>query len=235
MAMLCTLDTSIKTACTNLWLQVLKLLQQDVHQLRADLKKDERDTLIHDFDKDPDRVKILICSYMVSASGLNLHGHCRTVIEFEPAPSEGIRKQVLGRVQRIGQKRWVRHVSLMTKNSFNTRQEASSLLKSLPALMTQLNMEVWGASEGEDDRDIPLEDWVVHEGDLVPADDERVAGLELETLDPDNLLYYIQLMLLGRELVGDVATLKESTQVPSWEDALRSNDELWAEHGHRCT
>lgn len=119
------------------------LLNLNPSQLQADLTAKERDSLLTDFHESRDKIPILICSYFVGYTSINMHGHCRTIIEVEPPPSEGVRRQVLGRVQRTGQTKWIRHISLLVQDSFNTAQVVTSLL-SLPALMIQLNLEVWG-------------------------------------------------------------------------------------------
>jgi hypothetical protein len=162
-------------------------------QLRADLTAAERDTLVQSFQEKEDEVQILICSYSVSCASLNLHMLCRTVIESELAPCEGVRQQMLGRIRRRGQMRWCRHICLTTKDSFNTRQAAMSLLKSLPALMTQLNLEVFGShgAETDEDRDYMLGDYVRLEDDIYSIDDPVVADMGLTPLDADTLLMYI--------------------------------------------
>jgi hypothetical protein len=176
-------------------------------QLRADMTSTERDALVRIFQEEKDEVQVFICSYSVSCAGLNLHMLCRTVIEFELAPCEGVRQQMLGRIRRRGQTRWCRHICLTTKDSFNTRQAAMSLLKGLPALMTQLNLEVFGNSDAEMDEDRMLGEYVQFEDDLYPVDDPVVAGMGLAPLDSDTLLMYIQQKMAGSKLEGNYMTL----------------------------
>ncbi|KAF1352672.1 hypothetical protein EJ07DRAFT_159119 [Lizonia empirigonia] len=173
-------------------------------QLRADLRPLERDELLRQFNEDPDQCQVLICSYAVSVAGLNMHKMYRTVIEYEPAPCEGVRQQMVGRVRRKGQKRWCRHITLIIKDSFNSQQNAISLLRSLPMLMTQLNLEVFGAGE---DGEHALGDYVISENDLYPVDDAKVAGKDLKVISPDHLLMYIQLKMAGERLEGDMGDL----------------------------
>jgi hypothetical protein len=68
-----------------------------------------------------------------------------------------------------------------------------SLLKSLPALMTQLNLEVFGShgAETDEDRDYMLGDYVRLEDDIYSIDDPVVADMDLTPLDADTLLMYI--------------------------------------------
>jgi hypothetical protein len=106
-------------------------------------------------------------------------------------------------------------------------QVATSLLRSLPSLMTQLNMEVWGKDEQEEDRDIALGDFVLHNGDLLPADHDSVAGLGLEVLHPDTLLMHIQQKLHGGEAIGDIKTLKDQAKGLKFDDVIKTGS-LWA-------
>lgn len=55
---------------------------------------------------------------------------CRTTIEFEPPPNEPTRIHEVGRVKRMGNpSKWIRHISLLAKDTFNTNQDSLSLLK----------------------------------------------------------------------------------------------------------
>jgi hypothetical protein len=207
---------------------VLRLCGLDVHQLRADLTGKERDELMNDFRGKPDETMVLICSWMISCAGLNMQDNCRTIIEFEPAPSEGVRQQGIGRVRRKGAKKWCRHICLRNANSFNTQQAAMSLLKSLPALLTQLNLEMWGNDEDSADEDRILGDYVKHNGRLYPAKDPAVANLSLPPLDPDTLLLHIQQTLLGQELEGDIFSLRMATRPTRYDDVAPDLEPLWA-------
>lgn len=145
---------------------------------------------------------------MVSCAGLNLQKACRTSIEFEPPANEPIRVQELGRVRRRGQlSAWVRHITLLTKDTLNTKQDSEAILKNLPNLMTQLNMEVWGKDE-EDDEKRRLGDFVLYEGELYPAKDPKVKKMKLEPLGAEELLLQIQLKLLGRKTGTNVSALR---------------------------
>jgi hypothetical protein len=179
-------------------------------QLRADLTVAERDTLVQSFQEKEDEVQILICSYSVSCAGLNLQALCRTVIEFELAPCEGVRQQMIGRVRRRGQTRWCRHICLTVKDSFNTQQTAMSLLKGLPALMTQLNLEIFGGSEADVDQEHMLGEYVRFEDDLYAVDDPAVADMGLAPLDADTLLMRIQQKMAGQKLEGTYTTLHDA-------------------------
>jgi hypothetical protein len=188
----------------------MRACELQAEQLRADMNASERDALVKAFQEDEDSTQILICSYSVSCAGLNLQALCRTVIEFELAPCEGVRQQMLGRIRRRGQTRWCRHICLTTKDSFNTRQTAMSLLKGLPALMTQLNLEVFGGSEADVDQEHMLGEYVRFEDDLYAVDDPAVADMGLAPLDADTLLMCIQQKMAGQKLECTYTTLHDA-------------------------
>ena len=184
---------------SNPWLQVLKVCGIHTAQLRTDLKQGEQNRILEDFNSPDGKIQVLICSYRVSCAGLNLQKHCRTSIEYEPPPNESVRTQELGRVRRRGQPSpWVRHITLLTKDTLNTKQDSEAILKNLPSLITQLNMDIWGKGD-EQDNSYKLGDFVLHEGKLCPVKDPKVSKLKLAPLDPDELLVQIQIQLLGRK------------------------------------
>ncbi|KAI4675893.1 uncharacterized protein J4E84_009868 [Alternaria hordeiaustralica] len=197
------------------WLQqVLLLLKFSAFQLRTDLSQTEQDKILNDFNNDPHLVAVLICSYLVSCSGLNMQTLCRTTIEYEPPPNESIRAQEVGRVKRRGQPSpWIRHITLLTKDTFNSKQDSSMILKNLPNLLTQLDLEVWGPKDQGDEDDEAgshvLGDFVLYNDELLPADDKAVEGKNLKVLGPDDLLYHISMLVTGRKPVGSVVELRK--------------------------
>jgi hypothetical protein len=116
-----------------------------------------------------------------------------------------LRAQEIGWVRRKGSySSWVRHISLITKDTFNVKQDSEAILKNLPNLITQLNMDIWGKKDDEADEDdegksYVLGDFVLDDGVLYPANDPAVHDKNLEVLDLDNLLYHISMQLLGRK------------------------------------
>jgi hypothetical protein len=143
-----------------------------------------------------------------------------------------VRDQALGRTKRRGNpSSWVRHISLTTKDSFNTQQVANLILKSPPALWTQLNLDIWGKSEGDEEGDESqrtLRDYVLHEGKLYPVDDPAVADLKLTPLYHGTSLVYIQQLLSGAKISGDQKTLKKQAAGPKKpEEAVPALKPLW--------
>jgi hypothetical protein len=97
----------------------------------------------------------------------------------------------------------VRHISLLTEDTFNVKQDFETILKNLPNLITQLNMDIWGKEDEDADDDegkkYVLGNFVLDDGVLYPADDPAVHVKNFEVLDLDNLLYQISMQLLGRK------------------------------------
>lgn len=179
---------------------MLEILDIDVRAYAATLKATERENLADSFHSHPDGCQVIICSYLVSPYGLNLHGHCRNVLFFEPPPNASMEQQVIGRVKRVGQRRCIRIIRLSVKNSFNDCQNANLIVKALPSLMAELNLDIWGK---EEDDEVVLGDYVIHKAELVPANHPSVLGLGLAVLEPDELLIQIQRQLLGQQVCVD--------------------------------
>jgi hypothetical protein len=92
----------------------------------------------------------MICSYIVSCAGLNLQKMCRTRIEFEPPPNEPVRTQELGRIKRRGcYSPFLRHISLLTRDTFTTKQDSESIFNKFAKLHNKIDLDIWG--RGEDD------------------------------------------------------------------------------------
>ncbi|EON67562.1 hypothetical protein W97_06930 [Coniosporium apollinis CBS 100218] len=188
---------------------VVRPLNTDVRSYRADLSQGQRTDLAFDLHEEKHKCTILICSYLVSACSLNLLGHCRVIILFEPSPNDSILRQVLGRQLRCGQKKWIRLISLVLEESFNLRQNANNLVKALPGLITCLNLEVWGdGTDGE----VGLGDWVPYRGQLYQANAPTVAGMNLNVLLDDALLVLVYKALAGEELSFEDSMVETAAQ-----------------------
>ena len=73
--------------------------------LLASLSMRSRVELIDGFNTaGPDTIQVLVCSYRVSIAGHNLQNACRNLHLLDPAPTQSAMHQVIGRLQRIGQK-----------------------------------------------------------------------------------------------------------------------------------
>ncbi|KAI9779501.1 MAG: hypothetical protein M1839_007309 [Geoglossum umbratile] len=171
----------------------------DVRQYHSGLGSRERQYLVKTFHEEQYEAMVLIGSYSVNSCGLNLHGHCRNVLIFEPGPSTPIEFQAIGRVYRVGQEQTVRVIRLFLQQSWNEWEEGNGLVKELPALMAELTMNIFGANEDPDaedtvslgDRDISIKRYVLFDNRLVPAE-ERPG---IEALTTEELLKHISRMI----------------------------------------
>ncbi|KAK2865298.1 hypothetical protein FQN49_003714 [Arthroderma sp. PD_2] len=183
------------------WLEsVLRLLQLDAHSYRADMNSHDRQMLVEAFHRSPTKCRILITSFWVCCSGLNLHGHCRNLVFWDSAPVS-VEQQALGRLKRVGATKTIRLFRLFIDGTFSTEQNMKYIQQALPGLMVQLNMEVFG--EENDANEVSMGKWVVHDGRLLKYDDQSVLGLNLPVLDEDELLARILMLQQGSYLIDN--------------------------------
>ena len=126
--------------------------------LHGGLNRDERSTVLAAFARDP---RGLLLATDAAAEGLNLHHHCRLVINLELPWNPMRLEQRIGRVDRIGQRRIVHAFHLIARGTAEAR------------LLAHLRERVTAAQD-----DIGAPD---------PLGDERaVARFVMETIDdPD--------------------------------------------------
>ncbi|KAH0557042.1 hypothetical protein GP486_005170 [Trichoglossum hirsutum] len=171
----------------------------DVQQYHSGLNDRQRHELVKAFHGHQYRTMVLICCYSISSCGLNLHGYCRNVMLFEPAPSTLIEFQAIGRVYGIGQEHTVRVLRLYLQDSWNEWEESNRLVKELYALMVELDMNIFGVGDDpEEEACISLGDhgtgirrYVAFDNRLVPAK-ERPG---IDALSPEDLVEVVSRML----------------------------------------
>lgn len=115
------------------------------------------------------------------------------MVLFSEAPGPEIEKQAVGRIYRYGQGRWVRVERFYMKTANAQLRLAKYLLRAIPAIMADLNLELYGDKE---------ESGVINLGrfcrvgeKLVPADSAEAQGLK--PLEADEVLMFIQRQLTG--------------------------------------
>lgn len=87
----------------------------------------------------------------------------------------------------------------------------ASIVKALPGLMIELDLEQWGNEPGSDS-ELPMGDWVIYDNKLRRADDPELRDIEgLKILTPDELLIQIRKLMQGEEL-GMSSTMSELYQ-----------------------
>ncbi len=105
----------------------------------------------------------------------------------------------------------------MVENSFDKFLASNAIIKSLPGLVTKLNVDVWGRAGGvvDDEGDVEisnLDEWVLCDGTLCRLADAEAAGKDYMTLKPDLLLMHIQQARTGEELGVDADMEKATTR-----------------------
>jgi len=104
-----------------------------VRSLHAGLKESERAAVAKSFREDND-IQILVCSYNVSALGLNLHTDCWNCVLFEAGKNTNTEIQGYGRLRRLNQ-RMEQHITrLYVVNTINCWQEGWNLKKMRPEI-----------------------------------------------------------------------------------------------------
>lgn len=121
---------------------VQRCLARPALVLHGGLTRSERSSIIQSFARDPHG---LLLATDAAAEGLNLHHHCRLVINLELPWNPMRLEQRIGRVDRIGQRRTVHAVHLITVGTGETR-----LLARLRARVARANADV-GAPDPLDD------------------------------------------------------------------------------------
>jgi uncharacterized protein YpuA (DUF1002 family) len=119
--------------------------------LLALLKAKERTRLIGDFNMlGADTCQVLICSYKVSMAGHNLQNACRNVHLVDPPPTETTMNQVMGRVQRMGQKQTVNIVTYMTSQTHNVTTSIKSAAQIASTILASIKVEALDQQYGHE-------------------------------------------------------------------------------------
>jgi hypothetical protein len=129
----------------------LKTVEVDVQSIYSGMSMNSRQHVVDAFHTDPSSPMVLICTYMINSCGLNLHGHCRNVLLFSPAPSQPVEQQTVGRCRRIGQTMSQRTWRLFLRQSWDEWTEGNALVKLLPTFMAEMNSKVFARSSGVDE------------------------------------------------------------------------------------
>ncbi|WEW56227.1 hypothetical protein PRK78_001666 [Emydomyces testavorans] len=133
----------------------LNLAGIDARILHSGLNQNEREELVHSFTKDQDHVMVLILTYALGSTGLNLQTLCHNAIIFDSPPSEPLRIQAIGRLQRYDV---VVH-ELRVQDTFNTQLVFKRLGKAVPSMVAEMNKDMFLIQEGRNDVD--LGQWAV--------------------------------------------------------------------------
>ena len=110
------------------WIQELATLYlqaagiRDIGALHSDLDEEQRRAIKLSFNTDPNGCMILVGSYQVGSSGLNLHHLCRYTILLESGLNRAMEAQARSRTRRLTQRRCQLVVKLYTEGSWDDRK-----------------------------------------------------------------------------------------------------------------
>ena len=77
----------------------------------------------------------------------------------------------------------VEAITFKLMKSFNERQASNAFQKAVPGLLANLDPDLFNlaiTTDADGETEVSLNDWVMFEGKLLRADDERVRGAGLE-------------------------------------------------------
>lgn len=186
---------------------ILEAVGVKVACYHAGLSKAQKISMIDNFNKPLTRTgsatpMVFLTTIALAGVGLNLQYNCHHAIIPDPPSSQSAYDQAMTRLHRIGQENPVKGFTLIGKNSFNMRTQDNTLRKAAPGALASIdkNLFEFSVSELEDGHvELNLNDWVNYEGMLVPADDPRVQGRELNVLSGYDVLKALLSNRLGQE------------------------------------
>ncbi|KAM5462792.1 hypothetical protein MauCBS54593_007863 [Microsporum audouinii] len=119
----------------------LHLVGIDARIFHSGLSTQERDQLVHTFTTDRDSTMVLVITYNIGSTGLNLQHLCHHAILFDCPPNEALRVQAISRFHRVDQRFVVLVEELRVQGTFNTRLVLNRLSKAIPSMVAELNKE----------------------------------------------------------------------------------------------
>jgi len=180
----------------------LKLANIDARILGAQMSIKEREELVREFNEEPNKCMVLVCSYAVNSAGLNLQYRCRNTHLFDVPMSEAIVMQAVGRLRRLGQEKIVLVYEYRVPDSFNTRLIAKNVEKVIPGLIAELNRAEFSINVKDTDQgaELVLGQWGCDgEGRLVKMTEENQG--DCEALDSGKLVELIVKVMKGEETI----------------------------------
>lgn len=111
--------------------------------LYADQDTAERENLLDNFNLFADRCMVLICTYGINLTGVNLQAMCRNVHLFDAAMSQSVVDQAIGRVCRLGQSRTTLIYEYKLDKSCLTDIQSRSQIQAAPGLVTEIAREMY--------------------------------------------------------------------------------------------
>ena len=174
---------------------VLRLLQLEVVVLHSFHTDQERQNIISTFNDRADRAQILIMTFAVGGTGLNLQERCFRVHIFESTTNLGIINQAIGRVRRLGNPSNVVYVyECYVGGTMDDLAIRRNVEKGIPEEAATLNRVLFSEGEGEDP-DVDIGKWCIVDESLV-----RYADVDVAILTPYELLCFILMRGKGQRI-----------------------------------
>lgn len=176
-----------------------RLLEIEVITLASFQIMEQRDTIIDTFNESLNRPMILIMTYAVGSTGLNLQKDCKRVHCLKGANNLGILSQSLGRVRRLGNPNDIVYIyEYFVKGTFDDRNVWRNIEKVVPQAIAELNRQIFYGEDEDEVGDVDLGNWVMIDGKLTRHDTiDPIDGVTLDILTPHELLKYLLLQAKG--------------------------------------
>ena len=178
-------------ATTILLIAIFRILHIPCVTLAAYQKDSERDSVQDAFNQDTESAMILITTYAVGATGLNLQERCRHIHIFECAHNLGIYRQAVGRGVRIGNPYpLVYLMEYFVANTFDDATIRRNVDKALPQAMAEINRRIFNNADDVDRHaTVDLGDFVMEGNCMVPLEEAQTQGLQI--MEPEDVLRHL--------------------------------------------
>ena len=175
----------------------------------SQMKPDEADRAVQQFNDNTESDFIFITSFNKGGYGMNLQHKCNHVLMMKPPPSEAAAVQAAGRARRMGSPYKVVYVyEFFLMDSFNSKQMDRNMKKALPSLVAELNRHMFSGANGEyyeEEGDLDLGVWCILDGKLVSGTDPRASSSK--PVEPEQLLTFMMGKMKGaRYQMPDIHT-----------------------------
>ena len=117
---------------------ILMLLQFQVISIRAAQTHAERDLSVLMFNDPESQVQVLVTSFRIASTALNLHKACSDVIFVEQPPNSQTANQAMGRINRLGQKRACTVLSIAVDHTYDQAIAANATKKMMAIIATSI-------------------------------------------------------------------------------------------------
>lgn len=174
---------------------LLRSFNIEAQVLHAKMSPAERESLIKQFTTANDECPVLITTFALNSSGLNLQTLCRNLHMLDTPTSESTSAQAIGRLWRLGQQKIVKVYEYHVPDTFSSRQVLRNAAKAIPGLVAQLDKALYCINT-DDEGNLVMENWGESAaGDLINWSKGEDPPLGTKLLSPDEVLMRIQRLI----------------------------------------